>query len=105
MTELDSVAFKFSWDWSSTYSATIVGVVCLKKNRVLCVFFLFILDVRLVGRTSRRHTGFLIHLPSAVHAFYFSREKDSGIIPLPRRPSSRILGTNRSSLVGHFFFF
>ena len=34
----------------------------------LCVFFSFILDVKFVGSTSRGHTGFLIHLPSAVRA-------------------------------------
>ena len=37
----------------------------------VCIFFLFIVDVRFVGRTSRGHTGFLVHLPSAVHAFIF----------------------------------
>ena len=31
----------------------------------------FILDVKFVGSTSRGHTGFLIHLPSAVRAFIF----------------------------------
>ena len=40
-------------------------VVCV------CVFFPFILDVNFVGSTSRGHTGFLIHLPSAVRAFIF----------------------------------
>ena len=40
------------------------------------VFFLFILDIEFVGRTSRLtqeegHTGFLIHLLSAVRAFIF----------------------------------
>ena len=38
----------------------------------VCVFFQFILDVRLVdvpaGVTQEGHTGFLIHLPSAVLA-------------------------------------
>ena len=43
---------------------------------VVCGFFSFILDVMFVGRTSRvaqeeGHTGFLIHRPSAVHAFIF----------------------------------
>ena len=38
---------------------------------VLCVFFPFILDVKFVGRTSRGHTGFLIHFPSAVGALIF----------------------------------
>ena len=36
-----------------------------------CVFFPFILDVKSVGCNSRGHTGFLIHLPTEVHAFIF----------------------------------
>ena len=32
----------------------------------MCVFFPFILDIKFVGRTSRGHTGFFIHLLSAV---------------------------------------
>ena len=44
----------------------IVVFVC-----VCCAFFPFILDVKFVGRTSRGHTGFLIHLPSAVPALIF----------------------------------
>ena len=35
------------------------------------VFFLFILDIKFVGRTRRGHTGFLIHLLSAVRALIF----------------------------------
>ena len=59
-------------------------VVCV------CVVIPVILDVRLVdvpaGVTQEEgHTGFPIHLPSAVLAFIFSREKDSGV-PFPRRP-------------------
>ena len=38
---------------------------------MLCVFFLFILDIKFVGCTSRGHTGFFIHLPSAVRALIF----------------------------------
>ena len=43
------------------------------RNQQLCVgvFFSFILDVKFVGSTSRGHTGFLIHLLSAVLAFIF----------------------------------
>ena len=46
---------------------------------VVCVFFPFILDVRLVGvpagvTQEEGHTGFLIHLPSEVRALIFSRE-------------------------------
>ena len=40
-------------------------------NVCVCVFFPFILDIKFVGRTSRGHTGFLIHLLSAVHALIF----------------------------------
>ena len=43
-------------------------VVCM----CVCVFFpLFILDINFVGRTSRGHTGFLIHLLSVVRALVF----------------------------------
>ena len=44
-----------------------------RKSKVVCVcvFFPFILDIKFVGRTSRGHTGFLIHLLSAVRAFIF----------------------------------
>ena len=38
---------------------------------VLLFFFPFILDIKFVGRISRGHTGFLIHLPSAVRALIF----------------------------------
>ena len=38
---------------------------------VLCVFFPFILDIKFVGRTSRGHTEFFIHLRSAVRALIF----------------------------------
>ena len=37
----------------------------------MCVFFLFILDIKFVGRISRVHTGFFIHLLSAVRALIF----------------------------------
>ena len=37
----------------------------------VCVFFPFILEIKFVGRTSRGHTGFLIHLFSAVRALIF----------------------------------
>ena len=51
--------------------------VCVCTRYVFCVFFPFVLDVKFVGCASRghtggrSHTGFLIHLPSAVHAFVF----------------------------------
>ena len=37
----------------------------------VCVFFSIILDIKFVGRTNRGHTGFLIHLLSAVRALIF----------------------------------
>ena len=37
----------------------------------VCVFFSFILDIKFVGRTSQGHTGFIIHLLSAVRALIF----------------------------------
>ena len=37
----------------------------------VCVFFPFILDINFVGRTSRGHTGFFIHLPSAARVLLF----------------------------------
>ena len=40
----------------------------------VCVFFRFLQDIKFVGRTSRGHTGFFIHRPSAVRALIFSRE-------------------------------
>ena len=40
-------------------------------NTCVCVSFPFILDIKFVGRTSRGHTGFLIHLLSAVRALTF----------------------------------
>ena len=58
---------------------------------VCCVLFPFILDIKFVGRTSRGHTGGRSHRFSHPPSFCgaclnFSREKDSAIIPFPRRP-------------------
>ena len=38
---------------------------------VFCVFFPFILDIKFAGRTGRVHTGFFVHLSSAVRALIF----------------------------------
>ena len=53
----------------------------------VCVFFPFILDIKFVGRTSRGtqeegHTGFLIHLPSAVRALIFLARRIQPFLPL-----------------------
>ena len=59
---------------------------------VVVVFFPFILDIKFVGRTSRGHTGGRSHRITSHPPFFcgaclnFSREKDSAIIPFPRRP-------------------
>ena len=41
------------------------------RQRCVCVFFPFILDIKFVGRTSRGHTGFFVTLLSAVRALIF----------------------------------
>ena len=56
----------------------------------VCIFFQFILDVRLVGRTSRGHKEGRSHRISHPPPFCgacinFSREKNSAV-PFPRRP-------------------
>ena len=55
----------------------------------VCVVIPFILDTRFVdvsaGVTQEECHKRFLHLPSAVLAFNFSREKDS-VIPFPRRP-------------------
>ena len=45
--------------------------VCIYYVCVCFFFFPFILDIKFVGRTNRGHTGFLIHLLSAVRALIF----------------------------------
>ena len=44
------------------------------QTRGVCVFP-FTMDVKFVGSTSRGHTGFLTHLPSAVRALIFLARK------------------------------
>ena len=52
----------------------------------VCVFFFpFILDVKFVGSTSRGHTGFLIHLSSAVRAFIFLARRIQMFLSLVER--------------------
>ena len=85
---------------------------CFPRGRSPCVFFPFILDIKFVGRTNRGHTGFLIHLPSAVRALIFSREGFSHSFPSSTVKSNFVFylssndfEPNRSPLVGPFFFF
>ena len=73
----------------------------------VCVFFPFILDVKSVGRTGRGHTGFLVRLPSAVHAFIFLARRIQPFLFLVDREVEICVLTifNRSPLVGHLFIF
>ena len=45
----------------------------------------FILDVKFIGSTSRRHTRFLIHLPSAVLALIFLARRIQPFLSLVNR--------------------
>ena len=74
-----------------------MGTVCV----VLRVFFPFILDVKFVGcipagvTQEEGHTGFFIHLPSAVHACIFlAREGFSHSFPSASTVKSIFLCTN-----------
>ena len=72
----------------------------------MCVFFPFILEVKFVGRTSRGHTGFLTHLPSAVLAFIFLARRIQPFLSLVDREVEFCVLTIQSfSTCGHFFFF
>ena len=62
------------------YYTTTAHNVCIE-----CVFFPFILDIKFVGRTSRGHTGFLIHLLSAVRAFIFLARRIQPFVSLVDR--------------------
>ena len=62
-------SWKRCWKAHKTGTATRTS----RYSAVQCFvcFFPFILHVKFVGCTGRGHTGFLIHFPSAVHAFIF----------------------------------
>ena len=60
----------------------------------VCVFFPSILDIKFVGRTSRGHTGFLIHLPSAVRALIFVARKIQPFLSLVDREVEFCVLTN-----------
>ena len=51
----------------------------------VCVFFPIILYIKFVGRTSRGHIGFFIHLPSAVLALIFLARKIQPFLSLVDR--------------------
>ena len=73
--------------------------VCLLSNNylhicMLCVFFPFILDIKFVGRTSRGHTRFLIHLLSAVRALIFLARRIQPFLSLVDREVEFCVLTN-----------
>ena len=70
----------------------------------VCVFFPFILDIKFVGRTSRDHRGFFIHLPSAVRASIFLARRIQPFRSLVDRDVDFFMYYNRSLLVGHFIY-
>ena len=81
-----------------SYMAATIYMCMAVTLQYVCVFFLFILDVKFDGYASRGHTGgksnMISHPPSFCGAYLsFSREKGSAV-PFPRRPRSRILCTN-----------
>ena len=51
----------------------------------VCVSLPFILDIKLVGRTGRGYTGFLVHLPSAVRALIFFARRIQPFLSLVNR--------------------
>ena len=65
----------------------------------VCVFFPSILDIKFVGRTSRGHTeeghtGFLIHLPSAVRGLIFVARRIQPFLSLVDREVEFCVLTN-----------
>ena len=78
-------------------SCTVYTVV--QQYLYVCVFFPSILDIKFVGRTSRvtqeeGHTGFLIHLPSAVRALIFVARRIQPFLSLVDREVEFCVLTN-----------
>ena len=58
-----------------------------------------------VFSTSRGHTGFFIHPPSAVRALIFLARRIQPFLSLvDREVEVCVLMINRSPLIGHFYF-
>ena len=66
----------------------------------VCVFFPFILDIKFVGRTSRGHTGFIIHL-SAVRALIFLGRRIQPFLSLVDREVKFCVLLNNDLIVLH----
>ena len=75
-------------------------VVCM------CVFFPFILGIKFVGRTSGGHTGFPIHLLSAVRALFFLAIRIQPFLSLVDREvefCKGVFGTVRTEVYRRYF--
>ena len=70
----------------------------------VCVFFQFILDIKFVGRTSRGHTGFLIHLPPMVRALIFIAGRIQPFLSLVDREVEICILTMQSFSTWAFLF-
>ena len=81
------MVISYSRIWNNPHTSTVCVYVCM----YVCVFvFPFILDIRFVGRTAgvtqeEGHTGFLIHLPSAVRALFFLARRIQPLLSLVDR--------------------
>ena len=86
-----------------TWQVTTDQLLCV----CVCVFFPFILDIKFVGRTSRGHTGFLIHLLSAVRDLIFLARRIQPLLSLVDREVDFCVLTifNRSPPVGHRYIY
>ena len=77
----------------------------------VCIFFPFILDIKFVvpagGTQEEGHTGFLIHLLSAVRALIFLARRIQPFLSLVDREVEFGVLTifNRSPPVGHFYLY
>ena len=63
------------------------------------------MDVKFVGSTSRGHTGFIIHLLSAVRAFFFLARRVQPFLSFVDREVEFVYYHNDLTVLHLFFFF
>ena len=118
--ELENFCITFDDFVGWAANQTVFSIACNSDSEILtalqtvcvvCVFFPSILDISSLdvpaGVTQEEgHTGFLIHLLSAVRALIFLARKIQPFLSLvDREVEFCVLTFNRSPPVGHFFFF